>query len=80
MRKLRPGRPESLWNRSMSMAKCYECRTEVSSRAKACPKCGARGPARPKAAVVLMGVAKFVFGLGLFLTAASCMVGMCAAL
>ena len=57
------------------MTKCWECKTEVSTRAKTCPKCGARRPGDMKAQVVISDIAKFLMGLGLILMAGNCLLG-----
>jgi hypothetical protein len=31
----------------MAMINCHECKAEISSTAKACPKCGAKVPTKP---------------------------------
>ena len=60
----------------MSMRNCYECAAEVSSRAKACPKCGAKRPGDLKAAVLIGEVGKVLLVIGLILMAGNCLVGM----
>lgn len=40
----------------MALIKCKECGTEVSSKADACPKCGARIAAKPMGCGTLIGV------------------------
>ena len=64
----------------MSMTKCWECKAEVSSRAKACPHCGARKPGDMKAQIVLGDIARAFLALGLILMAGNCLVGSCALL
>jgi hypothetical protein len=51
----------------MSMAKCRECRAEVSSEAKACPKCGIGKPVRKTSAItkVVAGFFALTFGMAL---------------
>lgn len=39
----------------MSMKPCRECKTEVSTDAAACPKCGKRNPTRGTSKIVMFG-------------------------
>ena len=64
---------------TMGMTKCWECKGSVSSRAKACPHCGARKPGDLKAAVALGGIANALMGIGCLLTPLLFMVGAIAA-
>ena len=54
------------------MVKCRECGAEVSSHAKACPKCGAPPPARPVRFNWPMVFTAFVIAAGFALTVAKC--------
>lgn len=40
----------------MALIKCKECRSEVSSKAETCPKCGARVASKPMGCGTLIGV------------------------
>ena len=41
------------------MVKCKECGSQVSSEAKACPKCGAKPPAATKTSTIVVGIVAF---------------------
>ena len=49
------------------MTHCRECQTEVSTSAKACPKCGADKPAYGKAMYGIEATAQGLRGIGCFL-------------
>lgn len=49
----------------MALVKCKECGSEVSTSAKACPKCGAKPPKKTSRVTwVFLGLLVFVVGLG----------------
>ena len=48
----------------MAMIACSECGTEISDKAKACPKCGARVPHTKWWLWVPLGLIVFVFVIG----------------
>lgn len=47
----------------MALIKCAECAKEISSKAKACPHCGAKPPYFPGLGIFLVFIVVLLFGL-----------------